>query len=141
MKHAYTAGRALVAAAAMVSVLTLTAGPAQAAAEGELVGYPGPDGVLWIPEWTGSGGFVSGGLNAHLDTLITVACEGGGSIEVTFRLDEEPEARAPFSLTCPTGTPATVTVPLGTGLHGGFGAAVTTSSPSIRWGTAVIQPE
>ncbi|MGW7098768.1 hypothetical protein [Streptomyces sp. NPDC054883] len=140
MKYTYTAGKAL-ATVAMASVLALPAGAAQAAADDELVGYPGPDGLIWVPAQTGSGGFVSGGLYAGLDTLITVGCEGGGSIQVTFRVDEEPEARAPFSVDCPSGTPARVTVPLGTGLHGGFGAVVTTSSPSIRWGAAVIQPE
>lgn len=147
MKNALThtptrATHKAVALAAAAATLALTAGTGQASAAEDLVPYPGPDGVIWIPEITGSSGFVSGGLNSGLDTFTTFACEGGGSIEVSFRLDNHPDRDpAPFTLACPTGTPATITVPLGPGLYGGFVAAVTTSSPSIRWGAVVVQPE
>ncbi|MEU5806945.1 hypothetical protein [Streptomyces sp. NPDC047718] len=141
MKHTLT-GRKAFAAAALASALALTAGTGQASAQDELIGYPGPDGLIWVQEQRGSGGFVSGGLAAWLDTYTTFACEGGGSIEVAFRLDEHPDRDpAPFTLACPVGDPARVTVPLGTGLHGGFQAAVTASSPSTRWGATVVQPE
>ncbi|MFD0356889.1 hypothetical protein ACFVHW_24600 [Streptomyces sp. NPDC127110] len=134
--------RKALALAALTAALTLSTGTAQASASGELIGYPGPDGVIWVPEVTGSSGFVSGGLNAHLDTYTTFACEGDGSIEVTFVLDEHPDRNpAPFTLTCAPDSPTRTTVPLGPGLHGGFGATVTTSSPSIRWGATVVQPE
>ncbi|GLX36531.1 hypothetical protein Sros01_26040 [Streptomyces roseochromogenus] len=136
---AYGARRTMALTAA---ALTVVAGAWQASAQEELIGYPGPDGLIWVQEQTGDGGFVSGGLNSGLDTFTTFACEGGGSIEVSFRLDNHPDRDpAPFTLACPTGTPATITVPLGTGLYGGFGAAVTASSPSIRWGAVVVQPE
>lgn len=63
-------------------------------------------------------------------------------MEVSFHLDNHPDRDpAPFTLTCPTTNPATITLPLGTGLTGGFGATVTTSSPSIRWAATVVQPE
>ncbi len=139
MKHTHTPKAVAVAVA---SALAMAVGAGQAAAADELLGYPGPDGVIWVPEQTGSGGFVSGGLAASLDTYTTFACEGGGSIEVSFRLDEHPDRDpAPFTLNCPTADPARITVPLGSGLHGGFGATVTASSPSIRWAATVVQPE
>ncbi|WP_330295913.1 hypothetical protein [Streptomyces sp. NBC_00503] len=144
-RHAYrTRTAAAIAATTTTLVLALTAGAGQAVAAGtdELIGHPGPDGLIWVPEQTGSGGFVSGGLSSSLDTFTTFACEGGGSIEVVFHLNELPDRDPePFTLDCPVGTPARVTVPLGSGLHGGFGAAVTASSPSIRWGATVVQPE
>ncbi|MFD8026300.1 hypothetical protein ACFV6G_38525 [Streptomyces lavendulae] len=134
--------RKAVALAAAAAALALTAGAGQASATEALLPHPGPDGLIWIPEITGSSGFVSGGLNAHLDTFTTFACEGGGTIEVTFHLYNQPTRDpAPFTLTCPTGTPSTITVPLGTGLSGSFGAEVTASSPSTRWGAVVVQPE
>ncbi|WP_371678981.1 hypothetical protein [Streptomyces sp. NBC_01276] len=128
---------------AAAAALVLTTGVVQAsAAEGEVISYPGPDGLIWVPEITGSSGFVSGGLASYLDTFTIFACEGGGSIEVSFRLDNHPDRNpAPFTLACPTGTPATITVPLGTGLSGGFGATVTASTPTTRWGAVVVQPE
>ncbi|MFJ2824116.1 hypothetical protein ACIO7M_23825 [Streptomyces toxytricini] len=135
-------GRKAVAVAAVAGALALTVGAGQASAQEELIGHPGPDGLIWVPEQWGSGGFVSGGLHTGLDTYTTFACEGGGSIEVAFRLEEHPDRNpVPFTLDCPAGSPARVTVPLGTGLHGGFGAAVTASSASIRWGATVVQPE
>ncbi|MEU6758434.1 hypothetical protein [Streptomyces sp. NPDC046685] len=124
--------------------LTLAAGTAtaQASAEGQIIGYPGPDGLIWIPEQTGSSGFVSGGLSSRLDTFITFGCADGGSIEVAFHLDNHPDRDpAPFTVTCPDTSPTLVTLPLGTGLQGGFAATVTTSTPSIRWGATVVQPE
>lgn len=128
--------------AATTAFLTLAAGAAQAAEPGELLPYPGPDGVIWVPEQTGSSGFVSGGLSPYLDTYTTFACEGGGSMVVSFTLDEHPDRNpAPFTLDCPADTPARVTIPLGTGLHGGFGAVVTTSAPTLRWAAVVVQPE
>ncbi|RPF40055.1 hypothetical protein EDD96_3808 [Streptomyces sp. Ag109_G2-6] len=128
--------------AATTAFLTLAGGAAQAAETGELLPYPGPDGVIWVPEQTGSSGFVSGGLSPYLDTYTTFACEGGGSMVVSFTLDEYPDRNpAPFTLTCPEDTPAQVTIPLGPGLHGGFGAVVTTSAPTLRWAATVVQPE
>ncbi|WP_326591463.1 hypothetical protein OG756_11175 [Streptomyces sp. NBC_01310] len=144
MKHVVSRGRtlALATVTAVAAALAVGVGAGQASAQEELIGYPGPDGLIWVQEQTGNGGFVSGGLASSLDTFTTFACEGGGSIEVAFRLDNHPDRDpAPFTLDCPAGSPSRVTVPLGTGLHGGFGATVTASSPSIRWGATVVQPE
>ncbi|MFH7598856.1 hypothetical protein WDV06_27740 [Streptomyces racemochromogenes] len=128
--------------AAVTAVLALGTGAGQASAAEELIGYPGPDGVIWVPEVTGSSGFVSGGLSPSLDTYTTFACEGGGSMVVSFTLDEHPDRNpAPFTLDCPADAPARITIPLGTGLHGGFGAVVTTSTPTLRWAAVVVQPE
>lgn len=134
--------RKALAITALTAALALGTGTGPASAADELIGYPGPDGVIWIPEQVGSGGFVSGGLNARLDTYTTFACEGDGSIEVTFVLDNHPDRNpAPFTLACAPDSPTRTTVPLGTALSGGFGATATASSPSIRWGATVVQPE
>ncbi|WP_030850891.1 hypothetical protein [Streptomyces sp. NRRL F-4474] len=55
---------AALAALAPAFALALAATPAQAAATGEIIGYPGPDGLIWIADQAGSGGFVSGGLSS-----------------------------------------------------------------------------
>ncbi|MGW6865543.1 hypothetical protein ACWGHM_17240 [Streptomyces sp. NPDC054904] len=143
MKHTHAfRGRGAVTLAAAGAALAITLGAGQSHADEELIGYPGPDGLIWVQEQIGDGGFVSGGLAPWLDSFTTFACEGGGSIEVTFRLENHPDRNpAPFTLDCPSGTPARVTVPLGTGLKGGFVAEVSASSPSIRWGATVVQPE
>ncbi|MET9610361.1 hypothetical protein ABZZ17_35685 [Streptomyces sp. NPDC006512] len=135
-------GRKAVTLAAVGAALAMTVGAGQSAADEELIGYPGPDGLIWVQEQTGNGGFVSGGLAPWLDSFTTFACEGGGSIEVVFHLENHPDRDpAPFTLDCPSGTPARITVPLGTGLKGGFVATVTASSPSTRWAATVVQPE
>ncbi|MCX5587333.1 hypothetical protein OHA91_27650 [Streptomyces erythrochromogenes] len=143
MKQAHGRGRAA-AITALTAALTLTlaAGTAQASPGDEIVGYPGPDGLIWIPELAGSSGFVSGGLAPWLDTFITFGCAGGGTIEVAFHLENHPDRDpAPFTVDCPESDPARVTVPLGTGLRGGFQASVTASAPATRWGATVVQPE
>ncbi|MFE2130440.1 hypothetical protein [Streptomyces amritsarensis] len=133
---------AALAALAPAFALALAAAPAQAAPTGEIIGYPGPDGLIWIADQAGSSGFVSGGLSSRLDTFITFGCAGGGTIEVAFHLDNHPDrGPAPFTVDCPETDPARVTVPLGTGLHGGFGARVTASTPTTHWGATVTQPE
>ncbi|MFD8882794.1 hypothetical protein ACFV0H_09740 [Streptomyces erythrochromogenes] len=143
MKQAHGRGRAA-AITALTAALTLTlaAGTAQASPGDEIVGYPGPDGLIWIPELAGSSGFVSGGLAPWLDTFVTFGCAGGGTIEVAFHLENHPDRDpAPFTVDCPESDPARVTVPLGTGLRGGFQASVTASAPATRWGATVVQPE
>ncbi|MFB7174687.1 hypothetical protein ACFCYM_28270 [Streptomyces sp. NPDC056254] len=133
---------AALTALAPVLALTLAAAPAQAASTGEIIGYPGPDGLIWIADQAGSSGFVSGGLSPYLDTYITFGCAEGGSIEVSFRLQEHPDRDpAPFTVDCPGSDPTVATVPLGTGLHGGFTAWVTASTPTTHWGATVTQPE
>ncbi|MFF4296741.1 hypothetical protein ACFY0N_24240 [Streptomyces vinaceus] len=130
------------AALAPALALLLSAAPAQAAPANEIIGYPGPDGLIWIADHAGSSGFVSGGLSPDLDTFITFGCAGGGAIEVAFHLDNHPDRDpALFTVDCPETTPARVTVPLGTGLQGGFGAWVTASTPTTHWGATVTQPE
>ncbi|MEU9231806.1 hypothetical protein [Streptomyces subrutilus] len=139
MKKKQAAGLAALTAAVTLAVASA---PAQAAPGGEIIGYPGPDGLIWIADQTGPSGFVSGGLSPRLDTFITFGCADGGSIEVAFHLQEHPDRDpAPFTVACPGTTPTHVTIPLGTDLRGGFTATVTTSTPSVRWGATVVQPE
>lgn len=133
---------AAVTAAAVAMTATLAGGAAQAADGEELISYPGPDGVVWISERTGSGGLVGGGLSRHLGTELTVACEGGGSVEVTFGADDVPGyTPVTFAVDCPAGTPGRRTVQLGEGLYGSISVHVATSDPGIRWGFALVQPE
>ncbi|MFE5560354.1 hypothetical protein [Streptomyces sp. NPDC056544] len=143
MKQAHGRGKAAAFTTLTAALmLTLAAGTTHASAGGEIIGHPGPDGLIWIPEQAGSSGFVSGGLSSRLDTFITFGCAGGGTIEVAFHLDNHPDRDpAPFTVDCPEGDPVHVTVPLGTGLQGGFGAWVTASTASTRWGATVVQPE
>ncbi|MFB7983206.1 hypothetical protein [Streptomyces vinaceus] len=54
------------AALAPALALLLSAAPAQAAPANEIIGYPGPDGLIWIADQAGSSGFVSGGLSPDL---------------------------------------------------------------------------
>ena len=80
------------AAAALAAVGLAGVGTAPAAAAGAaddvLLPHPGPDGLVWVPEQTGDGGVVSGGANEGLPTVLTVACEGGGSLHAVLRSQE-----------------------------------------------------
>ncbi|MGC9543693.1 hypothetical protein [Streptomyces sp. UG1] len=43
---------------------------------GVLLPHPGPEGLVWVEEWTGDGGVASDGAWEKLPTVLTVACEG-----------------------------------------------------------------
>lgn len=135
MKHlgVWAAG-GLAAAAALVAV----AAPVSAAADEPLLPHPGPDGLLWVPEGTGDGGAVSGGLNSRFPTVVTVACQGGGDVVVTFDVDAAPVS---FPVSCPVDEPGKGAVTIEPGLSGSFSVGVDASAGAVRWSLTVVQPE
>lgn len=119
----------------------LWAGAAPAAAAGDLLPHPGPDGLLWVEEWKGNGGAVSGGASRSLPTVLTVACEGGGSALVRMRSQEVQVAE--FTVDCPEGSAGvgSATMDPGIVLPGSFSITVDTSAQDVRWALTVTQPE
>ncbi|MGP4012544.1 hypothetical protein [Streptomyces sp. 4N124] len=93
-----------------------------------------------MDERTGDGGVVSGGAWRGLPTVLTVACEGGGSVRVT--MDSQGVQVAAFSVDCPAGTAGvgSVTLPAGV-VTGSFGVGVDASADTLRWALTVTQPE
>ncbi|MFJ9669078.1 hypothetical protein ACIRPP_31485 [Streptomyces sp. NPDC101219] len=126
----------LAAAAATTAMAVPAAG-----AEDVLLPHPGPEGLVWVPERTGDGGVASGGAWDRLPTVLTVACEGGGSVAVS--MDSQQERVADFSVDCPAdgvGVGA-VTMDPGVVKQGSFTIGVDASNDSIRWSLTVTQPE
>ncbi|WP_234438165.1 hypothetical protein [Streptomyces sp. 303MFCol5.2] len=118
------------------------AGTAPAAAVGDpLLPHPGPDGLVWVEEWTGDGGVASGGASNGLPTVLTVACEGGGSVRVTMR-SQEAEVAA-FSVDCPSGSAGVGSATMAAGVvrPGSFTVGVDASADAVRWSLTVTQPE
>ncbi|WP_223291124.1 hypothetical protein [Streptomyces avicenniae] len=129
----------VVAAVAAVVALGGTAGGA--VADEPLLPHPGPDGLAWVPEGTGDGGFVSGGASSALPTVVTVACEGGGSVAVILaQLGAEVTA---FDVECPVGSAGVGRRELAPGVvtSGSFAVGIDASSDAIRWSVSVAQPE
>ncbi|MFI8966470.1 hypothetical protein ACIGO8_30655 [Streptomyces sp. NPDC053493] len=127
---------ALLAAGVMAAV---GAGPAVAA--GGLLPHPGPDGLVWVEEMVGDGGVASGGAWDGLPTVLTVACEGDGTVHVT--MDSQGYQVADFTVDCPTGTAGTGSVTMEPGVvrPGSFSIGVDASDDTIRWALTVTQPE
>ncbi|WP_369170399.1 hypothetical protein AB5J49_22350 [Streptomyces sp. R28] len=117
-------------------------GAAPAAASGDvLLPHPGPEGLVWVEEWTGDGGVVSAGVWESLPTVLTVACEGGGEVRVTMR-SQDSEVAA-FSVDCPAGKAGVGSVTMDPGVvrAGSFQVDVDASADDIRWALTVTQPE
>ncbi|MEU2389005.1 hypothetical protein ABZ606_30845 [Streptomyces sp. NPDC012461] len=130
------------AAIALAAAAATTATTVPAAAAGDaLLPHPGPDGLVWVPEWTGDGGVASGGAWDRLPTVLTVACEGGGSVAVS--MDSQQVRVADFSVDCPAGGVGVGTVTMDPGVvkPGSFSIGVDASNHSIRWSLTVTQPE
>lgn len=129
-------------AAAMLTACGLAgmgAAPA-AAATGALLPHPGAEGLVWVGEMTGDGGVASGGAWEKLPTILTVACEGGGSVQATMRQQSQVAA---FTVDCPSGSVGvgSVTMDAGVMKAGSFTVGIDASDESIRWGLTVTQPE
>ncbi|MFI8823900.1 hypothetical protein [Streptomyces sp. NPDC053431] len=131
-----TMAAAILAACGLTAVSVVPA----AAASGDLLPHPGPDGLVWVEEMTGDGGVASGGAWEGLPTVLTVACEGGGSVQVTMRQQAQIAA---FTVDCPVGTAGvgSVTMDAGVVKSGSFTVGVDASSDDIRWALTVTQPE
>lgn len=139
MRRAGRVAGAAVAAACGAATLMATA-PAVAAAD-VLLPHPGPDGLVWVPEWTGDGGVASGGASSRLPTVLTVACEGGGSLDVF--MESQQHKVAGFSVNCPVGSPGVGVAAMDAGVvqPGSFTVGVDASDESVRWALTVTQPE
>ncbi|MFF2780888.1 hypothetical protein ACFVU3_39080 [Streptomyces sp. NPDC058052] len=113
---------------------------APAAAITGLLPHPGPDGLVWVEEMTGDGGVVSGGAWEGLPTVLTVACEGGGSVQVTMRQESQVAA---FTVDCPAGSGGVGSVAMAPGVvkSGSFSVGIDASHDDIRWALTVTQPE
>lgn len=133
-----TAATAVLAA---VAFGTVVAGTASATAAGGLLPHPGPEGLVWVPEWTGDGGVASGGAWDRLPTVLTVACEGGGSVAVT--MESQAVQVAGFTVDCPAGSAGVGSVVMDAGVvrPGSFTIGVDASAQDIRWALTVTQPE
>jgi hypothetical protein len=118
----------------------LGAAPATAA-DDVLLPHPGPDGLVWVPEMTGDGGVASGGAWDRLPTVLTVACEGGGSVHVTMQ--SQGTQVAAFPVDCPAGEAGVGSVTMAPGVvrPGSFTVGVDASADTIRWALTVTQPE
>ncbi|WP_267242479.1 hypothetical protein [Streptomyces sp. PR69] len=134
-------GKALAwAALAAIGMTGATAWPAAASAD-VLLPHPGPDGLVWVKEHTGDGGVASGGAWDGLPTVLTVACEGGGSVAVT--MESQSADVAALSVDCPDGAvgKGTVTMDVGVVRPGSFTVTVDASTETLRWALTVTQPE
>ncbi|RMB79490.1 hypothetical protein CTZ28_45220 [Streptomyces shenzhenensis] len=96
--------------------------------------------MVWVEERTGAGGVVSGGAWEGLPTVLTVACEGGGSVVATLSQQTQ---LAELTVECPAGEAGVGSVTLGPGVvqPGSFSIGIDTSTESIRWALTVAQPE
>ncbi|MGW0750757.1 hypothetical protein [Streptomyces sp. NPDC002587] len=112
-----------------------------AAADGGMLPHPGPDGLVWVEEFRGDGGVASGGAWEGLPTVLTVACEGGGSLKVT--MDSKGSEVAAFDVDCPVGSAGVGSASMNAGVvrPGDFTIVVDTSAQNIRWSLTVTQPE
>ncbi|MFJ3164184.1 hypothetical protein [Streptomyces kanasensis] len=129
----------------MITLLTAgamaTLGVTPAAAADGLLPHPGPDGLVWVEERVGDGGVASGGAWDRLPTVLTVACEGAGTVHVT--MDSQGYQVADFTVDCPAGTAGmgSVTMDPGVVRPGSFNIGVDASDDTIRWALTVTQPE
>ncbi|MFJ8041258.1 hypothetical protein ACIRBX_12210 [Kitasatospora sp. NPDC096147] len=112
---------------------------------GEVLPYPGPDGLIWIADWIGDGGAVTGGANpSGPPVTVKVGCQGGaaaGSVRVTFTAQYGDPAPTTFTVDCPEGSTGIGTA-LVTGEQGrSFQIGVEASAPDLHWGLTVTQPD
>ncbi|MGW6060319.1 hypothetical protein [Streptomyces sp. NPDC055189] len=73
--------------------------------------------------------------------MLTVACEGGGSVAVT--MESQQVQVAGFEVDCPVGTAGVGSVTLDEGVvrSGSFTVGVDASQEDVRWALTVTQPE
>ncbi|MEU3566516.1 hypothetical protein [Kitasatospora sp. NPDC006786] len=113
---------------------------------GEILPYPGQEGLIWIPDWIGDGGAVTGGAYAAGPPVtVTVGCRGGsggaGEVRVTFTPYYGDTTPVEFTVPCPAEAvdrgSAVVTAEQGRSFHVGVKA----SAPDVHWGLTVTQPD
>ncbi|MEU5387643.1 hypothetical protein [Kitasatospora cineracea] len=112
---------------------------------GQVIPYPGPDGLIWIPEWIGDGGAVTGGANpAGLPVTVTLAClttDAPAEARVTFTAQYGDPTPVTFTTPCLPGTTTTATTTVTPEQGRSFYVGVQTSTPDVHWGLTVTQPE
>ncbi|GAA2261338.1 MULTISPECIES: hypothetical protein [Kitasatospora] len=137
-----TKKQALAGVAGALGVLLALAGPAAAEqGTGQILPYPGPDGLIWIPEWIGDGGAVTGGASPERPFTVTVGCQGGGSVLVTVSPHFGDRTPVSFRVNCPVGATAVGSVVL-TGEQGrDFYVGVAASDQTVRWGLTATQAD
>ncbi|WP_331734670.1 hypothetical protein [Streptomyces sp. NBC_00887] len=133
--------RNLSVVALLATGLLAAVGVTPAAAAGGLLPHPGPEGLVWVQEWVGDGGVASAGAWEGLPTVLTVACEGGGTVDVTMQ--SQGDQVAAFTVDCPAGTAGvgSVTMDAGVVRTGSFTIGVDASDDTVRWALTVTQPE
>lgn len=131
----------LTSAAAALLVWGAGGGAFAATSDDVLLPHPGPEGLVWVQEQWGDSGVVSAGAWDSLPTVLTVACDGGGSLNVT--MESQQTQVAALAVDCPVDTPGhgSVTLPAGVVRAGSFSIGVDASSQSVRWALTVTQPE
>ncbi|MDR3033932.1 MAG: hypothetical protein LBV78_12645 [Kitasatospora sp.] len=112
---------------------------------GQVIPYPGPDGLIWIPEWIGDGGAVTGGANpAGLPVTVALAClttDAPAEARVTFTAQYGDPPPGPGTPPCLPGTTTTATATVAPEQGRSFYVGVQTSTPDVHWGLTVSQPE
>ncbi len=157
MKHARPTVTAAATALAAAAIAVTASGAASADSPspaatahgtpgtGQVLPYPGPDGLIWIPEWIGDGGAVTGGANpAGLPVTVTVAClttDVPAEARVTFTAQYGDPAPVTFTTPCLPGTTTTATATVTPEQGRSFFIGVQTSTPDVHWGLTVTQPE
>ncbi|MCX4625530.1 hypothetical protein [Streptomyces sp. NBC_01443] len=112
------------------------------AADGGMLPHPGPEGLVWVEEFRDDGGVASGGAWESLPTILTVACEGGGTVRVTMESNGVGTVAA-FDVECPVGSAGVGSVRMDAGVvrPGSFTIGVDASAQTTRWSLTVTQPE
>ncbi|MEV7216901.1 hypothetical protein AB0O31_27900 [Kitasatospora cineracea] len=112
---------------------------------GEVIPYPGPDGLIWIPEWIGDGGAATGGASpAGLPVTIAFAClttDAPAEARVTFTAQYGDPTPVTFTTPCLPGTTTTATATVTPEQGRSFYIGIQTSAPDVHWGLTVSQPE
>ncbi|MFD7645205.1 hypothetical protein ACFV4P_31645 [Kitasatospora sp. NPDC059795] len=145
---------ALTAALAAVTGAAVAVGPAFAGQSGsaehgtpgtgQILPHPGPDGVLWIPDWIGDGGAVTVAGNS-MPATVTVGCRGGsgsaGEVQVRFTPSYGDLTPVEFTVACPADTVGLGSVVVAAETSRSFQVGVTASAPDVHWGLTVTQPD
>ncbi|MFD8482882.1 hypothetical protein [Kitasatospora sp. NPDC059673] len=150
--------RARFAWVAAVAAVVVAAGPVAAGAvqsgdtdrgtpgTGEILPHPGPDGLIWIPDWIGNGGAVTGGaFQGGPPVTVTVGCQGGngsaGEARVTYTPYYGDTTPVEFTVSCPADTVGRGSTVVTAEQGRSFSVQVETSSPDVHWGLTVTQPD
>jgi len=140
-------GIGLTAVVAVVAGLASFDGPAVAQdiasgpTDGQVLPYPGQEGLIWIPAWIGDGGAVTGGASPDRPFTVTVGCQGSGNVQVTVTPQYGNTDPVSFPVACAGDAPGVASRVLDGEQGRSFGVRVDTSSSAIRWGLTATQAD